>query len=227
MPLSNLKTDNANFAVKIEMRLGAMRATGWREFGVLDLCAGASKIWTAVNAEMPLSRYLACDRKPRSAMVLKGDAEDLAQTIDLALFNVIDIDAYGEPWGALTHVVRRVTSPTLIFLTQGIMATTFNPSFAIRRASGIPDEWSLPPSRDLVLYLSDRAFRGVLAYGTVSDALYFEKKTARYWAFLFTPTAKTLVDKRPRLVKSAGESSSGTRTRPHVRSPHRRRVTNG
>lgn len=211
-------TDNSHFAQKADMRLTFLRDVGWPELGVLDLCAGASKLWGHLAGALPVARYLPCDRKPRTALAIKGEARDLVRSLDLAKFNVIDIDTYGEPWEVLEPLLPRLEREVVIFLTHGHLGLSVTPSHAARRAAGLPVEWDAPLGRPLTMYLGEHAIRSFWRWGTVVSATTIYRPRVSYWAVRFRPNKSAQVtepaavsvipsghaDARKRAPRSAG-----------------------
>jgi hypothetical protein len=128
---------------------------GIKEVYVLDTCAGLGKIWTAMEEKVTIRQWTRCDLKPRRAGVLRLDATEALEKFDLSLYNVIDIDPYGEPWEPFLAMLPRLTKPTAVFLTHcqlGIGSI----SLAAAQAVGIPQHWhrDLPHDPNVAEYVA-------------------------------------------------------------------------
>jgi hypothetical protein len=154
--------DNSNLGAKLALRRFTLRETAWPDLDVLDLCAGAGHIWSALRSgqdRLPVRHYLPCDRSPRTSLAgtIRGEAVELAASLDLSRFNVIDMDTYGEPWPILIAAVERIARETMIFVTRGrggqSMASMSN---CAKRVAGIPTEWPIPLSAELHAYVDRR-----------------------------------------------------------------------
>lgn len=62
-------------------------------------------------------------------------------TLDLSMFDAIDLDAYGWPCDQLAVVARRAPEATAVFVTRGQMAAFKAIPASILAAAGIPPEW--------------------------------------------------------------------------------------
>lgn len=119
------KTDNhaASFADKVELRRNALDAIGAAQAVVLDCFAGSGKMHKAVWHEA--ARYVGIDQRfffdQRTAFV--ADNRAVLRSIDLAPFNIFDLDAYGSPWEQAQIVagrrILRKGERVAIILTDG------------------------------------------------------------------------------------------------------------
>jgi hypothetical protein len=107
-------TDSAqrSGADKIALRKAVLEAIGPDKASVLDAFAGSGKMHAAVWKDA--ASYIGCDKKfffdKRTAYVC--DNALLVASIDLARFNIFDLDAYGSPWDlALVISRRRAVAP--------------------------------------------------------------------------------------------------------------------
>jgi len=141
------QTDNSHLAVKLEIRRRICGALG-EPLAVLDCCAAAGVIWRRLRAELPVERYVPIDRKPDRAAVpetLRLDSRAALERMDLAAFNVVDVDTYGEPWDHWLTACRRIARRTAVFLTHGFVSVAGgNVSRTVRRELGIPAAWPIP-----------------------------------------------------------------------------------
>lgn len=220
---ASVKTDNAHFQQKADMRQAFLEALNLPAVNVLDLCAGASKLWTHLSDKLNVERYLPCDRAPRSPLVIKGEAYQLVQSIDLAPFNVIDIDTYGEPWEVTEQLLPRLTREVVIFLTHGHLGKSFTASHAAKRAAGLPTAWDVPASQPLAVYLSGHAIRTFWNYGTVLKATRIHQPRVTYWAIHFRPNKSS----QPLEGRTLGVIESAVNRAPLKRRPIRQSPQEG
>jgi hypothetical protein len=109
------KTDNSFLASKIMLRARHLPVDPVR---VLDCYAGTGLIWDGVTEYTGRAiKVLPIDkRKDISRFRLPGDNTRYLRTLDLAPFNVIDLDAYGIPFSQLETVFDRKWKGT-VFVT--------------------------------------------------------------------------------------------------------------
>lgn len=102
------KTDNSCFNAKVQLRLNNLPDR--KEISVLDCFAGDGLIWSAVRNRSRDKKIsvLPIDQKKNSGQInLQGDNMKFIATMDLAGFDVIDLDAYGSPIKQLRLLLRR------------------------------------------------------------------------------------------------------------------------
>lgn len=151
-----VKTDNASITTKIAIRRWLLDRMDITEARVLDTCCGLGKIWTAMEEHVTIRQWTRCDVKPRRAGVLALDATTALQKFPLDVYNVIDIDPYGEPWEPFYVVLQRLTQPTAVFLTRGHTGVS-GISMLAANIAGIPAEWHrlLPKTPKLADFVAD------------------------------------------------------------------------
>jgi hypothetical protein len=153
------KTDNKSLSLKVSIRRRIIDAAGLGDLRVLDLCSGTGAIWKAMRAFTKVIEYTPCDREPRMPGTIKGDLTPrFLQAFDLTRFNVVDVDAYGEPWEAWHHLAGRITTPTAVFLTHGMVgmgAGGSKTSTFIKQLMGIPKGWNVPDKKELGRFGAD------------------------------------------------------------------------
>jgi hypothetical protein len=101
-----IKTDNSYLRDKVDLRINHLPAG---EVRVLDCYSGKGLIWAAVKEvsgrkihTLPIDQ-----RKDKLDFHLHGDNLEYLETLDLAPFNVVDLDAYGVPFAQIDCLVRR------------------------------------------------------------------------------------------------------------------------
>ena len=136
--MKNTKTDNSNLAAKIALRRWFLEMYHRKRVPlILDCCQGTGRIWSTLRREFPC-KYQGADAAPRRAGGIKVESSRLFD-IPGWKFDVVDIDAYGEPWRHYEKLCRTATTPVTVFLTVGsVMAFGGHCSRYIYEALGIP-----------------------------------------------------------------------------------------
>lgn len=142
----NLAVDNAPVHTEGKVRLRRWVLDEIRPASVFDVFAGIDgemcrRVWHAAD------RYMGCDerwsrddRRPRYI----GDSAKVLRSIDLAPFNVFDVDCYGQPWPVmLILAARRQWAPGergAVVCTDSALRTKFGfASHAMVKAAGLTD----------------------------------------------------------------------------------------
>lgn len=122
---NNVKTNNhpAAAKAKTELRRLVLEEIGRDNAFVFDAFAGDGKMYEAVWRQA--AAYCGCDlvwyRDDRLAFV--ADNRRVLRAVDLAHYNIFDLDAYGSPWEqALIVADRRPIAPSErigVLLTEG------------------------------------------------------------------------------------------------------------
>lgn len=118
------QTDNNPHALKakIDLRQRVLAAIG-EPAGVFDAFAGSGQMYSAVWSKA--QRYVGCDLKwiRDGRKMFAADNRRVMRAIDLAPFNIFDLDSYGAPWPqAIIVADRRRVAPGELFglvLTEG------------------------------------------------------------------------------------------------------------
>ena len=106
------KSDNTAEAewAKITIRRNVLAEVGAEHASVFDAFAGEGRMHAAVWCEA--ARYVGCDTRfftdDRPAFV--ADNRRVLRAIDLAAFNVFDLDSYGSPWEQAYIIARGASS---------------------------------------------------------------------------------------------------------------------
>lgn len=100
-----VKTDNSYLADKVGLRVKHLPKRG--TITVLDCYAGSGRIWRGVKRRTGREiRVLAMDKK-NVGYHLPGDNSAWLESLDLSVFNIIDLDAYGVPYDQLKIIFNR------------------------------------------------------------------------------------------------------------------------
>jgi hypothetical protein len=117
------KTDNnpQAYRAKIAIRRKVLEAVA--DASVFDAFAGSGEMYSAVWKDA--KSYTGCDLKPQrdGRLMFAADNRRVMRAVDLAAFNVIDLDSYGSPWEQAIIIAdrRRVAAGELLglILTEG------------------------------------------------------------------------------------------------------------
>lgn len=108
---------------KVTLRRNVLTAIGAERAHVFDAYAGDGQQYRAVWHEA--ASYVGCDLEffPDERLAFKCDNRRVLRTLDLAAFNIFDLDAYGSPWEQLYLIAvrRRMTAGERVgfVLTEG------------------------------------------------------------------------------------------------------------
>lgn len=104
--VTDAKTNNSYLSNKIELRL---RHLPDDNISVLDCYGGARLIWKAIEQQIKRPvRYISIDKIDYGVgFYLDGDNLGYLRGLDLARFNVIDLDAWGVPYAQLKTLFER------------------------------------------------------------------------------------------------------------------------
>jgi hypothetical protein len=127
---------------KIEIRRNVLDAVG-RPARVFDAYAGAGELHAAVWHQA--DSYTGCDEKwfNDARRMFVADNRRVLRAIDLAAFNIFDLDAYGSPWEqAIIIAARRKIAPGErlgLVITEGLgLSYKLNaPPAAVRLLTGL------------------------------------------------------------------------------------------
>jgi hypothetical protein len=187
--MNKTKSDHQNLGSKLELRRQILAAMG-EPLKVLDLYAGAGSIWKALSAEFQVASYTPVDVRPRlpDCIPLKVDVRSVG-AFDLARFNVIDLDSYGDCWDVWDSLARRIRSRTAVFITYGFQGKGSNWSLSdfLKTASGIPKSWPIPANEDLLRFLGERFAVNSLQQFKTEKALYLQRHASGFGRTHHTP----------------------------------------
>ena len=127
------KTDNSYFQTKVQLRLDNLPKA--KTVRVLDCFCGDGLIWRDVERRAAGKQFeiLSIDHKRQTKKLhLVGDNTKFLAAMDLADFDVIDLDAYRTPFQQLKAILHRPLKPgVVVFGTfiQSVMGCL--PTFAL------------------------------------------------------------------------------------------------
>lgn len=100
--------DNSHLAMKVALRARHLPAGN---VSVLDCFAGDGVIWQKLSAMYP-GRVMVDSiemARGKGAPSFVGDNRKLLPALDLSVYNVIDLDAYGSPWDQVAAIMENPT----------------------------------------------------------------------------------------------------------------------
>ena len=118
------QTDNSFFNDKVLLRLNNIPKK--QSLFVLDAFSGSGSIWKDIQKKYPgkITTLKIDKEKKQEAFVLLGNNQKYLESLDLGVFDVIDLDAYGIPYQQLKTVFKKKYKG-IIFVTfiQTLMGT--------------------------------------------------------------------------------------------------------
>ena len=114
-------TDNAHLGAKLALRRHFLsRFHSEKPPRVLDCFQGSGVIWSRLRGEFAIGGYWGVDLKPKKGR-LKIESSRILEQHGWNQ-NVVDLDAYGSPWGHWLHLLRTCDHDVTVFLTFGIVS---------------------------------------------------------------------------------------------------------
>jgi hypothetical protein len=103
------QTDNSFTDGKVQLRLDALQHVKKDSVSILEAFGGDGVIWNLVKQQSDKNiSILRIDKKTdKKGIYLKGDNLKFLKSIDLSVFDIIDLDAYGSPFNQLEILFRR------------------------------------------------------------------------------------------------------------------------
>ena len=181
-------TDNAALPLKVAIRRWLLDRMGITEAYVLDTCSGEGRVWSAMANYVSIAQWVRTDIKPRTPGTMPLSAEQACTALPVEAFNVIDIDPYGDPFGAYNAMLirRRILGPTAVFLTHGHVAHSVVAD-AAARAVGMPTDWPMPHSPGLSDFIAKMNLEATWKHATILHAAQIAQKTVDYYAIGLAP----------------------------------------
>lgn len=138
-------TENSNLPLKLSLRQKLLDISGFEEYKVIDCCTAKGMIWNNLKKKYKVTSYLPFDTNPQLPGTIRMDSIKALNQIDIAKYNVIDIDTFGEPWKHYEIALNKLKSDTIIYLTIGINKVCGGSiSNKAKEMMGIPLDWHIP-----------------------------------------------------------------------------------
>lgn len=107
--MKNIPHPDLELQAKADVRTESLDLIPKDEVNVLDAFGGEGLVWNQVRTQTKKTvNSLRIDRnKNLSGMYLKGDNMKYLKSLDLAVFDIIDLDAYASPFNQLEVILKR------------------------------------------------------------------------------------------------------------------------
>lgn len=119
MSKHQIKTDNSFLELKIKLRIDNLPAK--QKINILDVYHGQGIIWSKIiNQNSKHIAILGMDQKTYNGIIqLRGDNVKFLKKMDLSVYDIIDLDAYGIPFKQLETIFqnRSLQKGTIFFIT--------------------------------------------------------------------------------------------------------------
>lgn len=185
------QVENSRLAIKLEIRRRILRHVAG-PLAVLDCCTAKGLLWANLRREFEVGSYLPVDLKPQLPGTLRMDSRDAVRALDLAAFNVIDVDTFGEPWEHWGVIVEKLAQPTAVFLTHGhvTQGQGGGVSLVARRMMGIPETWAVPQHPALQRLAADYCLAVSRDRLDIHAAVRFTSPRVDYYGLFLAPNKK-------------------------------------
>lgn len=183
------QTDNSNLDVKLRLRRRYLERYGGT--ACLDCCQGNMELWKVLRNEYPNIKYMGVDKKQKSGRH-KIDSLRLLQLKGL-IWDIIDIDTYGDPFKHFFLLYKNITLPTTVFLTYGHgMRSMSNISAVMKNALRLPEK-----TPQYLCYLASTRYIEIVLHSCIEydimahDITHVRQSdTVEYFALRLTPKGK-------------------------------------
>lgn len=177
------KTDSSHLVEKVEIRKRVCTKLGAPLLKVLDLFAGEGRVWQAMRQYFTVESYVPVDKRVLQSGTIRMDVNPrTVRAFDPGRFNVIDIDAYGDPWEIWAAIATGIIHPTAVFWTFGHLGMgPTSCSYFLRESNGIPRAWPIPVNRDLNIFLGKRLFLRTLCAHRAAYAVAVDHPNVSYY----------------------------------------------
>lgn len=140
--LSFTLVDNKYTQLKTGIRLALVDALGKRDIKVLDAYSGQGVMWKEIRAARPDVKFhiTSIDQKITGRTdVIRGNNLNIMPSLPLSEFDIIDLDAYGQPTEQLALVAELAPNvPVVVTVIQTNIGTT---PYKVLQSIGIPPQW--------------------------------------------------------------------------------------
>lgn len=191
----NKKTDNGNLKSKLELRKHFIDKFLYKkEFSVFDACQGNGLIWESLKKKYKY-KYWEVDVKKKKGR-LKIESQRILQQPGW-LFDVIDIDTYGQPWKHWLSLLPNITAPVIIFLTIGMVKIGGGGTYPKEILNKIFPKFKMDIPKSLISYRDKYITNQMLAivenykYKIIYAAESESGKTVRYIGMYIKPSEST------------------------------------
>lgn len=173
MPITK-KTDNSHVIEKVELRLNHLPKK--QSIKILDVCHGYGEIWkkikTKTDKEFDVTGLEKRTIKQRNTLV--GDNLKIIPSLDLSVFDIIDIDVYGSPAKQFEAIIKNGTYKKDVYFFMTYIQRGFGCiDKVILKSCGYTDKmikkiksiFHKKPFEKLKIYLYNKGIRKIYRYG--------------------------------------------------------------
>jgi len=178
-----IKTNNDLSLIEDKIQLRIDSIVGLNEIVVLELFGGEGILWSEVKKRTNKDiKILSIDVNKYKRIQLQGNNEKFIDSLDLEIFNVIDIDAWGSPYKQLNKIIAKkykgIVHCTFIQTMMGKLSNDLllNLGYSENMIKKIPSIFNKNGIDKFKLYLANK---GIKEINIVS-----EKKKNYLWFYL-------------------------------------------
>lgn len=140
---SNHKEENSHLEEKAWLRYHTLSKIGKRRVTVLDAYAGSGQVWNRVQELLPDVEIMRLAVEKRKSVAedgaIVGDNLKVLPTLDLASFDLIDLDAFGFPNKQIAICAERAPDVPIV---ATVIANHYAPTpYPVCDALGLPPRW--------------------------------------------------------------------------------------
>lgn len=163
-----IKTNNdaEMLQAKINLRIESIKHL--EQVNVLELFGGEGVLWSEVKKQTGKHiDILAIDKNKYKRLQLQGENTKFIDSIDLEIFDVIDIDAWGSPYKQLNMILKRkytgIVHATFIQTMMGKLSTDMllNLGYTKSMVDKIPSLFNKNGIDKFKLYLANKGIREI------------------------------------------------------------------
>ena len=184
-------TENSHLRTKVRLRLELIDKIGKDKIHVLDAFAGQGLVWKEIQRQRPELQVTTVGiekRKYVNPNVIMGDNRKAMKGMDLTVFDIIDLDAFGCPWEQLTIAAQR--APYVPVVLTHISVTLGPVPKGLLKAAGLPSAWYESMGIPQALFGRMRwhwweVFCSGLGYTTSVSELHLDKSAIKLYEYLY------------------------------------------
>jgi hypothetical protein len=184
-------TENSHLRTKVRLRLELIDQIGKDKIHVLDAFAGQGLVWKEIQRQRPDLQITTVGiekRKYVNPNVIMGDNRKAMKGMDLTVFDIIDLDAFGCPWEQLAIAAER--APNVPVVLTHISVTLGPVPKGLLKAAGLPSAWYESMGIPQALFGRVRwhwweVFCSSLGYTTSVSELHLDKSAIKLYEYLY------------------------------------------
>lgn len=167
------QTDNDSSMLEVKIELRERLVRGKEKVSVLECFSGDGILWKEVKARHPecAISILRIDMKPdKKGIYLRGDNLKFISSMDLSVFDIIDLDAYGSPFPQLQLLFKKKYSGMVVCTFIQTVLGQLNKSFleelgfTQRMIKKCPTLFNISGFDKMKSYLAKKGVKKILAY---------------------------------------------------------------